>query len=246
MNDKQIEINRYNHRAQQIITGEQNYKKKPNYLTIPNKFYFNLIERNKNKKDLLEVGAGTGENTLRLIQLNLNVCAIDISSKSVEVMEKKFIKYKNFSAKVADMEKLPFKKESFDIICSAGSLSYGDNDIVMSEIYRVLKPLGVVVIMDSLNNNIIYKLNRYLHYYRGNRTKSTINRIPNINLINKYINKFGYGKVSYFGSITWMFPFLKIFFSEKFICNFSNWIDETLKIKKSAFKFVLMLNKKNL
>ena len=37
------------------------------------------------------------------------------------------------------MEKLPFKNESFDVICSAGSLSYGDNNKVMSEIYRILK-----------------------------------------------------------------------------------------------------------
>ena len=37
------------------------------------------------------------------------------------------------------MEKLSFKNESFDIICCADSLSYGDNNKVMNEIYRVLK-----------------------------------------------------------------------------------------------------------
>jgi ubiquinone/menaquinone biosynthesis C-methylase UbiE len=36
---------------------------------------------------------------------------------------------------------------------SAGSLSYGDNDIVMNEIYRVLKLQGVFIAIDSLNNN---------------------------------------------------------------------------------------------
>ena len=51
----------------------------------------------------------------------------------------KYSKYKNFFSKVADMEKLPFKNESFDVICSAGSLSYGDNNRVINEIYRVLK-----------------------------------------------------------------------------------------------------------
>jgi hypothetical protein len=34
--------------------------------------------------------------------------------------------------KVADMEKLPFANQSFDIIVSAGSLSYGDNEIFYS------------------------------------------------------------------------------------------------------------------
>jgi ubiquinone/menaquinone biosynthesis C-methylase UbiE len=53
------------------------------------------------------------------------------------------------------MEKLPFANQSFDIIVSAGSLSYGDNDIVMNEIYRVLKLQGVFIAIDSLNNNNI-------------------------------------------------------------------------------------------
>jgi demethylmenaquinone methyltransferase/2-methoxy-6-polyprenyl-1,4-benzoquinol methylase len=97
-----------------------------------------LLKKLKKTK-LLEIGAGTGENTLKLIKMKFNVCATDISPKSVEVMSQKYSKYKNFSSKVGDMEKLPFKNDSFDIICSAGSLSYGDNNRVMNEIYRVLK-----------------------------------------------------------------------------------------------------------
>jgi ubiquinone/menaquinone biosynthesis C-methylase UbiE len=62
------------------------------------------------------------------------------------------------------MEKLPFAGQSFDIIVSAGSLSYGDNDKVLDEIYRVLKNKGVFIAIDSLNNNPIYRLNRCLHY----------------------------------------------------------------------------------
>ena len=54
-------------------------------------------------------------------------------------MNKKFSKYKNFSSKVADMEHLPFDDHTFDVICMAGSLSYGDNQIVMNEIYTYLK-----------------------------------------------------------------------------------------------------------
>jgi SAM-dependent methyltransferase len=243
MNDKYIEIKRYDDRAQKILVAKKYYKKIPQYITIPYKYYFSFIKKLKKNK-LLEIGAGTGENTLRLIKMKFSICATDISPRSVEVLNKKYSKYKNFSSKVADMEKLPFKNDSFDVICSAGSLSYGDNNLVMNEIYRVLKFGGVVVLVDSLNDNPIYRLNRYINYIKGNRTESTLKRMPNLNLIDEYIKKFGYGKIKFFGSISWAFPILKLLLSEKLITKISNFLDKYFKIKKSAFKFVLILNKK--
>ena len=127
----------------------------------------------------------------------------------------------------------------------AGCLSYGNNQIVMNEIYKALKPGGTVIIVDSLNNNPIYQFNRYINYLLNKRSKSTLKRIPDINLIDQYMKKFGSGKVKYFGSITWVFPLLKLILSDKSILNLSNWIDLRLNIKKSAFKFVLQLKKIN-
>jgi ubiquinone/menaquinone biosynthesis C-methylase UbiE len=113
---------------------------------------------------VLEIGAGMGENTKFLLATEAKVCATDISEYSLSVIEKRFNNDK-LTTKVADMEKLPFAGQSFDIIVSAGSLSYGDNDKVLDEIYRVLKNKGVFIAIDSLNNNPIYRLNRCLHYY---------------------------------------------------------------------------------
>ena len=98
--------------------------------------------------------------------------------------------------------------------------------------------------VDSLNDNPIYRFNRYINYIKGNRTESTLKRMLNVNLIDKYINKFGYGKVKFFGSITWAFPLLKVVLAEKVITKISNWADQILNVKKSAFKFVLILNKR--
>jgi len=95
-----------------------------------------------------------------------------------------------------------------------------------------------------LNDNPIYRLNRYINYIKGNRTESTLKRMPNVNLIDEYIKKFGYGKIKFFGSISWAFPILKLLLSEKLITKISNFLDKCFKIKKSAFKFVLILNKK--
>ena len=242
--DKKIEIDRYDQRALEVLNYKKNSKKKiKDYINVPYQYYFSLLKKLKKTK-LLEIGAGTGQNTFRLIKMKSNVCATDISPRSVEVMSQKYSKYKNFSSKVADMEKLPFKNKSFDVICSAGSLSYGDNNKVMSEIYRILKLGGRVVLVDSLNDNPIYRFNRYINYIKGNRSWSTLKRMPNVNLIDKYIKKFGYGKVRFFGSITWAFPLLKIVLAEKVITKISNWVDQILNVKKSAFKFVLILNKR--
>jgi ubiquinone/menaquinone biosynthesis C-methylase UbiE len=244
MNDKHLEIKRYDKRSQQFLVEKTFSKKIPKYLNIPYKYYFKIFKKFNNKIKLLEIGAGIGTNTFKLIKMKFNVYATDLSPISVKVMKKRYSKYKNFSSKVADMEKLPFKNESFEVVCLAGSLSYGDNNKVMNEIYRVLKFGGWLILVDSLNNNPIYRFNRYINYILGNRSESTLKRMPNLNLIERYIKKFGYGKVKFFGSITWTFPLLKIVLSEKLITKFSNWVDQTLKVKKSAFKFVLILNKR--
>ena len=68
--------------------------------------------------------------------------------------------------------------------------------------------------------------------------------MPNVHLIDKYIKKFGYGKIKFFGSISWAFSLLKIVLSEKLITKFSKCVDQILEVKKSAFKFVLILNKR--
>jgi ubiquinone/menaquinone biosynthesis C-methylase UbiE len=141
------------------------------------------------------------------------------------------------------MEKLPFDNDSFDCVCSAGSLSYGDNDIVMSEIYRVLKTGGLYIAVDSLNNSFIYRFNRFIHYLMGKRSKSTLKRMPDLDLIENYNKRFGSIEVKYFGSLTWLFPIMKIFMTEQQIKIFSQNFDKKFKVKKSAFKFTMKLRK---
>ena len=65
------------------------------------------------------------------------------------------------------MEDLPFSNNSFDVVASAGSLSYGSKKIVDKEILRILRPNGIFICVDSLNNNPIYRFNRFQNYLRG-------------------------------------------------------------------------------
>ena len=246
MIDKDIEKHRYDNRANIFLDSNNLYHfdKTPIYLNTPYYYYFHLLEEKSGQSKLLEIGAGMGENTGSLLDMSFKVTSTDISSKSVEVMRNRFSKYSNFSVEVADMEKLPFNNESFDVVCSAGSLSYGDNDTVLNEIHRVLKPDGVFIAIDSLNNNPIYRFNRYMHYLKGDRSKSTLIRMPTMSLIDKYTGKFGHAKVKFFGTITWAFPLLSKVLSEQALTKLSNLIDTRFNIRGSAFKFVMMAVKK--
>lgn len=245
MNDKLIEQSRYDGRAATVIDNSESFtfNKLPSYYLPPFNSYYNLLTTIPSGSRVLEIGAGMGENTEFLLNNGFKVVSTDISPNSVKVMKNRFAQFKNFQSEVADMEELQFENDSFDAICSAGSLSYGENRIVRNNIYRILKTNGVFIAIDSLNNNLIYRFNRYLHYLSGNRSKSTLHRMPNIDLISKYIAKFGKGEVAYFGSITYLFPLLRKFKTEESITSLSNSIDKKLNIKKSAFKFTMKVTK---
>lgn len=101
-----------------------------------------------------------------------------------------------------------------------------------------------MIAIDSLNDKPIFRFNRYMHYLKGHRYKSTLLRMPTISLINKYTEKFGHAEVKFFGSITWIFPLLSKILSEQAVTKLSNWIDAKFNIKGSTFKFVIMLVKK--
>ncbi|VVH61768.1 hypothetical protein BSPWISOX_2824 [uncultured Gammaproteobacteria bacterium] len=245
MLDKEIEKNRYNNEANKALEGNKFFSvnKLTQPLKMPYIFYQKLISDYSHKGSfVLEIGAGMGENTKFLLATEAKVCATDISEYSLSVIEKRFNNDK-LTTKVADMEKLPFAGQSFDIIVSAGSLSYGDNDKVLDEIYRVLKNKGVFIAIDSLNNNPIYRLNRCLHYLKGERSLSTIARMPDLKLLRKYEQKFGKIKTKFFGSISFLTPLMIKVFDGKMSTKISDTIDRIFAIKKSAFKFVLIVEK---
>jgi len=248
MTYKDKEKERYDKIASSVLSNSKLSSVDVNILTPPLKIptldYRSKVNKYTNSDSLiLEIGAGMGENTSFLLETGARVLATDISNKSLLVLKNRY-NTSRLVTKVEDMNNLSFDSEKFDVVCSAGSLSYGDNAIVMNEIYRVLKKGGVMIAVDSLNNNPIYRFNRYMHYLKGNRSKSTLMRMPTMSLIEKYTEKFGYAEVKFFGAITWIFPLLSKVLSEQMLTKLSNWVDAKFNIQSSAFKFVIMLEKK--
>lgn len=249
--DKSAEQARYDRRAellqQEIRSGKRSAgaESVSPYLRSPYTFYETCIrDRVSEGQCVLEIGSGTGEFTGAAFGAGAAVTATDISEKSLEALAVRFGGVSGrLATRMADMEALPFVRESFDMVISAGGLSYGDNHTVLGEIHRVIKTGGCFICVDSLNHNPIYRINRYLHHLRGARTASTLHRMPTVRLIENYGKRFGRIEVRYFGSASWVMPFATKFIGDEAAATLSDRIDAWFQIRRSAFKFVMIATK---
>lgn len=191
---------------------------------------------------VLELGAGSGLHTAVLVRTGAHVTASDISPSALALLERRLaaLAPERLTTRVADMEQLPFDSGSFDVVACAGSLSYGEPDLVDAEVRRVLRDGGTFVCVDSLNHNPVYRLNRWLHYSRGERTSSTLVWMPDARRIEAIGQHFISVEVRYFGALTWAMPLLRRVVGSTRARRISDAVDQLVNVKRSAFKFVLV------
>ena len=247
--DKLIERARYDAIAQSQLMGKElvaeavlGSQNMPAYLRTPYIFYEQKIaELIRPSHRVLELGAGAGLHTCALLQTGANVTASDISPNSLSLLKQRFQNTPgNLKTEIADMESLPFEASSFDVIVSAGSLSYGEPHVVDAEIRRVLRRDGVLICVDSLNHNPIYRINRWLHYLRGNRSRSTLERMPDLARIKGLGEEFSNVRLHYFGALSFAMPVFARLLGENTAHAASDRIDQLIGVRRSAFKFVLV------
>ncbi len=103
---------------------------------------------------ILDIATGTGDLAINLAQTKAEeIIGLDISAGMLEVGRKK-IAAKNLDNKITmmlgDSENLPFEDHSFDAITVAfGVRNFENLEKGLSEIYRVLKPQGIFVILET-------------------------------------------------------------------------------------------------
>jgi len=247
--DKRREMRRYDDRALTRLSVQGSDRRlddgilaMPAYLRSPYLMYEALSAESMGPQHaVLELGAGAGGHTLALARTGAQVTATDISSHALEYLSRRVAdEGLVVQTRVADMEALPFSENSFDFVACAGSLSYGDPTRVDAEIRRVLRPGGCLICVDSLNHNPIYRLNRLIHCYRGNRTRSTLARMPDIGRIAQMSRQFRTVQVHYFGALSFAMPVLGRVLGPVRAGHFSDWFDRTMRVRRSAFKFVLI------
>jgi demethylmenaquinone methyltransferase / 2-methoxy-6-polyprenyl-1,4-benzoquinol methylase len=104
-------------------------------------------------KLILDVATGTGDFALEALKLNPDkVIGIDISEGMLEVGRRK-MKERNLTGKIelqlGDSENLPFEENKFDaLIVAFGVRNFENLEKGLSEMLRVIKPGGTVVILE--------------------------------------------------------------------------------------------------
>ncbi len=105
-----------------------------------------LIERLKlNGKNILDIGCFDGTLLSLIANKSNKLYGIDANDFAVKQARKKGIKVKQFF--FDDITKIPFKKNSFDLIIAGELIEHiYDTDFFLEEIRRILKPYGYLLL----------------------------------------------------------------------------------------------------
>lgn len=194
--------------------GSKEFFEKAEQIRYKYHFYlpelFLWMKYQKPNAELLEIGCGMGTDLLQLARQGFNVTGIDLTEEGIELAQKRFALYQQPAVlKVDDAENLSFEDNRFDIVYSFGVLHHTpDTQKSINELYRVLKPGGLAVVMLYNSRSFNYIVHRLLNApFDGNRsdrcpiertyTRSEVKRLfqkfSDVHLQLEYFITTGYG-----------------------------------------------------
>ena len=128
------------------------------------KAYNRLTSHLKKGQRILDLGCGTGALTLRAAQKGAKIKGIDINAQMLEIVQKQAIKknliqnIKLYEMGVAELGSE--KSESYDVVMSGLCFSeLTENELIftLKEINRILKPGGILLVVDEVRPKSILK-----------------------------------------------------------------------------------------
>ena len=190
---------------QQSQYWENNFLSKPEMFGLePSKAAINTLKtfKEENIKNVVELGAGLGRDTLFFAKNSINVEALDYSPAAIKIINKKAEENKlssSISTKIFDVrKKLPFEDNSIEacfshmLYCMA--LSTSDLKNLNNEVLRILKPDGINIYTvrhigdDDYKNGIHIGENLYendgfiVHFFSEEKVKKISDGFDIINL----------------------------------------------------------------
>ena len=109
---------------------------------------------NEHPKSLLDIATGTGDLVIELAKLDADkIIGLDISPGMLEIGRRK-VKSKQLDSRIemqlGDSEALHFDDQTFDAVTIAfGVRNFENLDLGLQEIFRVLKPNGTLIVLET-------------------------------------------------------------------------------------------------
>ncbi|MCS7205297.1 MAG: metalloregulator ArsR/SmtB family transcription factor [Leptospiraceae bacterium] len=156
----------------------------------------------KDIKIAMEAGCGTGWVSVELVKkIKEKLICVDQSSLSLSKAKEKF-RAQNLLGKVefltSEMEKLPLKNESVDLVVYSMALHHTPNVLIaLKEAHRVLKPGGKILIADLEHHNVEDMRKKYADFWLGFYPEDLKNTLLSLNFrqVQSYKGK-GKGKLT--------------------------------------------------
>ena len=163
-------------------------------------FFNELLVEDISGKILLDAGCGTGWFSKAAVERGANVTSMDLGENLLGKVKEKC----NSTRVVGSILEMPFEDNFFDIVVSSEVIEHTpDLEKAIREIYRVLKP-GGIMILSTPNHFWIWSLKLAelfkLRPYQGLENWTSKNKMK------KYLNKSGFKNIELRG--IHLFPFV--------------------------------------
>lgn len=178
-----------------------------------------LIEQ-VNDKQVLELGSYVWSSWIKGKATPSKLTCINISESELAkgINHSKDV---DFTTKfhLMDANELTFKDESFDVVIGGAILHHLDIEKTLHHVYRVLKPNGIIIFLEPLNMNPLFKIYRKLNPQERTPDEHALVR-ADFKIIKKKFT-FEHYFMDFF-SVIFGFISLKLFGDK----NYDNWLNK--------------------
>lgn len=145
---------------------------------FPQTFFDKFIELSRKK--IIDVGSGPGRDGLILQNAGKDIVCLDASEEMVKLSSSR-----GLHSILGDFNNLPFAPESFDGVWSYTTLLHVPKksiDIALKEIYRVLKPEGILGLgliegeVEEYRETSGVNLPRWFSFYKKEEVENLLNK----------------------------------------------------------------------
>jgi SAM-dependent methyltransferase len=211
-----------------------------------------------NKKNALEIGAGTGKATAPFLDAGYyNVTVIEVTANMAEFLRERFKENKDFNVMIAAFEEAVLNESSYDLIYAANAFHWVDAEIGCPKAFRLLRSGGVFALFRYSGVQAVFEERYekirpvYDKYYRGYYNQSERTLIDVYGQPAQILRRFGFSDLKDYGfdDITMkLYKTTLLFSAEEYIALLETYSDhrhlpeENKAVLYAAIKDIILQN----